>query len=389
MTATPIPRTLQMALTGVKNTSLLETPPSNRYPIQTYVMEYNERIVRDAIERELSRGGQIFVLHNRVSDIAKVAQTIHRLVPEVRVSVAHGQMSKEKLEQTMQAYVDHEFDCLVATTIIETGLDIPNANTLIILQADMLGLAQLYQIRGRVGRSDRIAYAYLMFQDSAMTPEAEKRLQAIKEFTELGSGFKIAMRDLSIRGAGDILGREQSGFIDSVGFDLYMQMLEEELAERQGNPIPKPIERKQSSIKVEKHIPDDYTSNPETKIMIHRKIGELTSAEEFLTLIDELTDQFGYVPSSLKEFMQKIMFDQFIVQLHVDQIQEASNVIRLRVDREFSEQLLADDVMKTLPTNSSIQPMYRLNRWMFEGPSNLEEWNLFLEPLTQQINQTN
>jgi transcription-repair coupling factor (superfamily II helicase) len=389
MTATPIPRTLQMALTGVKNTSLLETPPSNRYPIQTYVMEYNERIVRDAIERELSRGGQIFVLHNRVSDIAKVAQTIHRLVPEVRVSVAHGQMSKEKLEQTMQAYVDHEFDCLVATTIIETGLDIPNANTLIILQADMLGLAQLYQIRGRVGRSDRIAYAYLMFQDSAMTPEAEKRLQAIKEFTELGSGFKIAMRDLSIRGAGDILGREQSGFIDSVGFDLYMQMLEEELAERQGNPVPKPIERKQSSIKVEKHIPDDYTSNPETKIMIHRKIGELTSAEEFSTLIDELTDQFGYVPSSLKEFMQKIMFDQFIVQLHVDQIQEASNVIRLRVDRDFSEQLLADDVMKTLPTNSSIQPMYRLNRWMFEGPSNLEEWNLFLEPLTQQINQTN
>jgi len=168
-----------------------------------------------------------------------------------------------------------------------------------------------------------------------------------------------------------------------------MQMLEEELAERQGNSVPKPIERKQSSIKVEKHIPDDYTSNPETKIMIHRKIGELTSAEEFLTLIDELTDQFGYVPSSLKEFMQKIMFDQFIVQLHVDQIQEASNVIRLRVDRDFSEQLLADDVMKTLPTNSSIQPMYRLNRWMFEGPSNLEEWNLFLEPLTQQINQTN
>jgi transcription-repair coupling factor (superfamily II helicase) len=318
-----------------------------------------------------------------------VAQKIHRLIPEVRVSVAHGQMSKEKLEQTMQAYVDHEFDCLIATTIIETGLDIPNANTLIILQADTLGLAQLYQIRGRVGRSDRIAYAYLMFQDSAMTPEAEKRLQAIKEFTELGSGFKIAMRDLSIRGAGDILGREQSGFIDSVGFDLYMQMLEEELAERQGNPVPKPVERKQSSIKVEKHIPDDYTSNPETKIMIHRKIGELSSMADFAGLITELTDQFGYVPDSLKEFMQKIIFDQFVVQLHIDQIQEANEMIRMRVAREFSEQLLANDISSTLPKDSSIQPMYKMNRWMFEGPNNLAEWNLFLEPLTQQINQTN
>lgn len=389
MTATPIPRTLQMALTGVKNTSLLETPPANRYPVQTYVLEYNERIVRDAIERELSRGGQIFVLHNRVADIAMVAQNIKRLIPEVRVSIAHGQMSKEKLEQTMQAYVDHEFDCLIATTIIETGLDIPNANTLIILQADTLGLAQLYQIRGRVGRSDRIAYAYLMFQDSAMTPDAEKRLQAIKEFTELGSGFKIAMRDLSIRGAGDILGREQSGFIDSVGFDLYMQMLEEELAERQGNPVPKPVERKQSSIKVEKHIPDDYTNNPETKIMIHRKIGELSSTTEFAGLITELTDQFGYVPDSLKEFMQKIIFDQFVVQLHIDQIQEANETIRMRVDREFSEQLLADDITTTLPVGSLIQPIYKMNRWMFEGPNNLVEWNLFLEPLTQQINQTN
>jgi transcription-repair coupling factor (superfamily II helicase) len=389
MTATPIPRTLQMALTGVKHTSLLETPPANRYPVQTYVMEYNERIIRDAIERELSRGGQIFILHNRVSDITLMAQKIQRLVPEARVVYAHGQMSKEKLEKTMQAYVEHQYDCLIATTIIETGLDIPNANTLIILQADLLGLAQLYQIRGRVGRSDKIAYAYLMFQDSAMTPEAEKRLQAIKEFTELGSGFKIAMRDLSIRGAGDILGREQSGFIDSVGFDLYMQMLEEELAEQQGRPLSKPTERKQSSIKVQKHIPDEYTSNPETKIMIHRKIGELSSSEDYLKLLDELKDQFGYVPDSLKEFMQKILFDQFIVELHSDQIQEAGTSIRIRIDREFSEQLLAEDIMQSLPQDSPIQPMYRLNRWMFEGPSQLESWNHFLEPLTQKIKQGN
>jgi transcription-repair coupling factor (superfamily II helicase) len=228
-----------------------------------------------------------------------------------------------------------------------------------------------------------------MFQDSAMTPEAEKRLQAIKEFTELGSGFKIAMRDLSIRGAGDILGREQSGFIDSVGFDLYMQMLEEELAEQQGRPLAKPTERKQSSIKVQKHIPDEYTTNPETKIMIHRKIGDLQSSEDYQSLLSELEDQFGYVPDSLKEFMQKTLFDQFVVDLHSDQIQEAGNSIRIRIEREFSEQLLAEDIMQSLPQDSPIQPMYRLNRWMFEGPSQLELWNHFLEPLTQKIKQLN
>jgi transcription-repair coupling factor (superfamily II helicase) len=386
MTATPIPRTLQMALTGVKNTSLLETPPANRYPVQTYVMEYNERIIKDAMERELARGGQIFILHNRVSDIALIAQKIQQLVPEARVDFAHGQMSKDKLEKTMQSYVDHDYDCLIATTIIETGLDIPNANTLIILQADMLGLAQLYQIRGRVGRSNRIAYAYLMFHNTAMTPEAEKRLQAIKEFTELGSGFKIAMRDLSIRGAGDILGREQSGFIDSVGFDLYMQMLEEELAEQQGRPLAKPVERKQSSIKVQKHIPDEYTSNPETKIMIHRKIGELQTTKELQSLRQELKDQFGYVPDVLKNYMEKTLFDQFIVALRVDQIQENTNSILLRVDRAFSEGLLAEDILISLGESTLIQPMFRLNRWMFEGPTTLEDWNQFLEPLTHKLN---
>jgi transcription-repair coupling factor (superfamily II helicase) len=301
MTATPIPRTLQMALTGVKNTSLLETPPENRYPIQTYVLERNDAVIRDAIERELARNGQVFILHNRVSDIGIVGQKIKRLVPDARVDVAHGKMHKDELEQAMQAYVNHEFDVLVATTIIETGLDIPNANTLIILQADMLGLAQLYQIRGRVGRSDRIAYAYLMYQDSALTEEADKRLQAIKEFTELGSGFKIAMRDLSIRGAGDILGREQSGFIDAIGYDLYMQMLEEELAEQQGKAKDPLSEKKQSSVKVQKHIPDTYTSDPETKIRIHRQIGELTSLEELEELTTKLIDQFGYVPEELTD----------------------------------------------------------------------------------------
>jgi transcription-repair coupling factor (superfamily II helicase) len=392
MTATPIPRTLQMALTGVKNTSLLETPPENRYPIQTYVLERNDAVIRDAIERELARQGQVFILHNRVSDIEMVGQKIKRLVPDARVDVAHGQMHKDELEQAMQSYVNHEFDVLVATTIIETGLDIPNANTLIILQADMLGLAQLYQIRGRVGRSDRIAYAYLMYQDSALTDEADKRLQAIKEFTELGSGFKIAMRDLSIRGAGDILGREQSGFIDAIGYDLYMQMLEEEISEQQGK-VKDPIsEKKQSSIKVQKHIPDSYTSDPETKIRIHRQIGELTNLQEVETLTAMLVDQFGYVPDELNDFMHKTLFDQFVAMIHVDQITELTNSTKLRVEREFSEQLYAEDIVVSLPKDSPIQPMFRLNRWMFEmqpKPENhLELWNRFLEPLTKKLQES-
>jgi transcription-repair coupling factor (superfamily II helicase) len=296
------------------------------------------------------------------------------------------------LEQAMQAYVNHEFDVLVATTIIETGLDIPNANTLIILQADMLGLAQLYQIRGRVGRSDRIAYAYLMYQDSALTEEADKRLQAIKEFTELGSGFKIAMRDLSIRGAGDILGREQSGFIDAIGYDLYMQMLEEELAEQQGKAKDPLSEKKQSSLKVQKHIPDSYTSDPETKIRIHRQIGELTSLQELDELTTKLIDQFGYVPEELTEFMHKTLFDQYVNVLHVDQITELASSTKLRVEREFSEQLYAEDIMVALPSDSPVQPMYRLNRWMFEmqpKPQNhLFVWNSFLEPLSKKLQES-
>lgn len=392
MTATPIPRTLQMALTGVKNTSLLETPPENRYPIQTYVLERNDAVIRDAIERELARQGQVFILHNRVSDIEVVGQKIKRLVPDARVDVAHGKMHKDELEQAMQAYVNHEFDVLVATTIIETGLDIPNANTLIILQADMLGLAQLYQIRGRVGRSDRIAYAYLMYQDNALTEEADKRLQAIKEFTELGSGFKIAMRDLSIRGAGDILGREQSGFIDAIGYDLYMQMLEEELAEQQGKGKASVSEKKQSSVKVQKHIPDSYTSDPETKIRIHRQIGELTSLQVLEQVTTTLIDQFGYVPDELLDFMHKTLFDQFIAMLHVDQITELTSSTKLRVEREFSQQLFAEDIMVSLPKDSPIQPMFRLNRWMFEMkpiPNNhLAVWNEFLEPLTKKLQES-
>ena len=228
LTATPIPRTLHMSMVGVRDLSVIETPPANRFPVQTYVMEHNGALIREAIEREMARGGQVFYLHNRVDDMGKQIDLIQTLVPEARIARAHGKMTESELESVILAFLDGEYDVLVTTTIIETGIDIPNVNTLIVNNADRMGLSQLYQLRGRVGRSNRVAYAYFMYQrDKVLTEVAEQRLQAVKEFTELGSGFKIAMRDLSIRGAGNLLGAQQHGFIDSVGFDLYSQMLEE------------------------------------------------------------------------------------------------------------------------------------------------------------------
>src|SRR5699024_4531309 len=225
LTATPIPRTFHMSMLGVRDLSVLETPPENRFPIQTYVMDYNPILVREAIEREMGRNGQVFFLNNRVETIDKVARDLTMLVPDARIATAHGQMNEKELENVILSFLEGEFDVLVSTSIIETGVDIPNVNTLIVNNADWMGLSQLYQLRGRVGRSNRVAYAYFTYQrDRVLTEVAEQRLQAIKEFTELGSGFKIAMRDLSIRGTGNILGSQQHGFIDSVGFDLYSQM---------------------------------------------------------------------------------------------------------------------------------------------------------------------
>ncbi|WP_243014711.1 transcription-repair coupling factor, partial [Brevibacillus borstelensis] len=232
LTATPIPRTLHMSMLGVRDLSVIETPPENRFPVQTYVMEYSPALVREAIEREMARGGQVFFLYNQVQGIEQMAEQISMLVPDARIAVAHGQMNESELETVILDFLEGNYDVLVSTTIIETGVDIPNVNTLIIHNADKMGLSQLYQLRGRVGRSNRIAYAYFTYQrDKVLTEVAEKRLQAIKEFTELGSGFKIAMRDLSIRGAGNLLGAEQHGFINSVGFDLYSQMLKDAIDE--------------------------------------------------------------------------------------------------------------------------------------------------------------
>jgi transcription-repair coupling factor (superfamily II helicase) len=345
LSATPIPRTLQMAIMGVKSMSLLETPPLNRYPIQTYVMERNDSIIRDAIQREMARNGQAFYLYNRVDDINVVARKIERLVPEARVVYAHGKMNRVAMEEVIQAFLDGEYDVLVSTTIIETGIDIPNANTLIVHDSDRLGLSQLYQIRGRVGRSDRIAYAYLMYQkNKRLTEEAMKRLRVIKEFTELGSGFKIAIRDLSIRGAGDVLGTEQSGFMDSVGLDLFLEMLKEEV-EHQATPerdvVEEDIQETVSPLKlrVNKYIDSNYIKNDYVKMEMHRKISKITSKEDINILREEFKDRFGIPPKEIDLYMHEKLFEYLAQEKGLEKIRELKNNITFRLSKEASKNI--------------------------------------------------
>ncbi len=338
LSATPIPRTLQMAIMGVKSMSLLETPPENRYPIQTYVLERHDTIIRDAIQREMARNGQTFYLYNRVEDIEVITNRIQRLVPEARVNYAHGKMHRLQLEDVIEKFVDKEYDVLVSTTIIETGIDIPNANTLLIHDSDQLGLSQLYQLRGRVGRSDRIAYAYLMYdRRKQLKEEAVKRLKVIKEFTELGSGFKIALRDLSIRGAGDILGTEQSGFMDSIGLDLYLDMLREEIAEQQGE---KPVEAEVVSpikVRVNKFIDDNYVKNDYVKIEMHRKISSIISKHDIDTLIEEFTDRFGTPSNDIILYMYEKLFEYLSQMKGIEKIRETKNHVTFVMSKEASQ----------------------------------------------------
>jgi len=309
LTATPIPRTLHMSMLGVRDLSVIETPPENRFPVQTYVVEHSQTLVREAIERELARGGQVYYLYNRVQGIQEMAAQISMLVPDARVGVGHGQMSETELEKTILDFLDGEYDVLVSTSIIETGVDIPNVNTLIVHDADKMGLSQLYQLRGRVGRSNRIAYAYFTYQrDKVLTEVAEKRLQSIKEFTELGSGFKIAMRDLSIRGAGNLLGAEQHGFIASVGFDLYSQMLAEEIQKRKvsmlGEPsLPSKDWNTSIDLGIDAYLPSDYIYDSIQKIEIYKKVAVVSSIDESAELEDELLDRFGELPLAVSNLL--------------------------------------------------------------------------------------
>lgn len=304
LTATPIPRTLHMSLVGVRDTSLLETPPENRFPVQTYVLEEDPVLIREAIRRELGRGGQVFFVHNRVSDLDTIALWLKSLVPEARIICAHGQMREEELEQIMLDFIDGEYDMLVCTTIIESGLDIPNVNTLIVKDANNFGLAQLYQLRGRVGRANRLAYAYLTFRkDRVLNEVAEKRLSAIREFTELGSGYKVAMRDLEIRGAGNLLGAEQHGHIAAVGFDLYCRLLEEAVQEARGQKTEQPVETV-VELPVEAYIPEEYITDTNQKVELYRRIAALKKPEEVPDLEEELVDRFGDLPRQVQNLLK-------------------------------------------------------------------------------------
>ncbi len=303
LTATPIPRTLHMSLTGIRDMSVLEEPPSDRLPIQTYVMEYNPEFVKDAIHRELARGGQVYYLHNRVMNIVEAANKLQQLVPEANVAYAHGQMSEKELESVMMDFMDKEIDVLVCTTIIETGLDIPNVNTIIISDADRMGLSQLYQLRGRVGRSTRTGFAYLMYQrDKVLSEVSQKRLKTIKEFTEFGSGFRIAMRDLEIRGAGNLLGAEQHGHMDSVGYELYCKLLDEAVRELRGEKVTESFETLME-LTVNAFIPSDYIEIEEHKLDMYKKISAIASKEDYYNVQDELEDRYGEMPASVSNLL--------------------------------------------------------------------------------------
>jgi len=296
LSATPIPRTLHMSLVGLRDTSLLETPPKDRYPIQTYVLDEDPVLFRESIRRELGRGGQVFFVYNRVLDMERVVLWLRELVPEARIAMAHGQMKEDDLEQVMMDFLDGKYDVLVCTTIIENGLDIPNVNTLLVKEADMMGLAQLYQLKGRVGRSNRLAYAYFTFKkDKVLGESAEKRLTAIREFTELGSGFKIAMRDLEIRGAGNILGAEQHGHIAAVGFDLYCRLLDEAVREAKGENVTQ-VPETTLELPVEAYIPDTYIPDTNQKVEIYKRIAALAAPAALADFEDELVDRFGDPP---------------------------------------------------------------------------------------------
>jgi len=303
LTATPIPRTLHMSLAGIRNMSLLDEPPSERKPIQTYVMEYDEQFVKDAIYRELSRGGQVYYLHNRVSNISDMAKRVQNLVPEANVSYAHGQMAEKELESIMMDFVNGEINVLVCTTIIESGLDISNVNTMIIHDADHYGLSQLYQLRGRVGRGGRIAYCYLMYRkDKVLTEVAEKRLQTIRDFTEFGSGFKISMRDLEIRGAGNLLGESQHGHMNSVGYDMYCRLLGDEI-ERLKGVTPEEIFETYIDLELTAYLPADYIPNEEQRLEIYKKISLIRDKSDYLDVQDELLDRFGDLPKAVMSLM--------------------------------------------------------------------------------------
>lgn len=351
LTATPIPRTLHMSMLGIRDLSVIETPPTNRYPVQTYVLEKNDSVIRDAVLREMERGGQGYYLYNKVDTIVQKVSELQELIPEASIGYVHGRMSEVQLENTLLDFIEGQYDILVTTTIIETGVDIPNANTLFIENADHMGLSTLYQLRGRVGRSNRIAYAYLMYRpEKSISEVSEKRLEAIKGFTELGSGFKIAMRDLSIRGAGNLLGKSQSGFIDSVGFELYSQLLEEAIAKRNGNANANTRTKGNAELilQIDAYLPDTYISDQRHKIEIYKKIRQIDNRVNYEELQEELIDRFGEYTDVVAYLLEIGLVKSYLDKVFVQRVERKDNKITIQFEKVTQRLFLAQDYFKAL-----------------------------------------
>ena len=351
LTATPIPRTLHMSMLGIRDLSVIETPPTNRYPVQTYVLEKNDSVIRDAVLREMERGGQVYYLYNKVDTIDQKVSELQELIPEASIGYVHGRMSEIQLENTLLDFIEGQYDILVTTTIIETGVDIPNANTLFIENADHMGLSTLYQLRGRVGRSNRIAYAYLMYRpEKSISEVSEKRLEAIKGFTELGSGFKIAMRDLSIRGAGNLLGKSQSGFIDSVGFELYSQLLEEAIVKRNGNANTNTRTKGNAELilQIDAYLPDTYISDQRHKIEIYKKIRQIDNRVNYEELQEELMDRFGEYPDVVVYLLEIGLVKSYLDKVFVQRVERKDNKITIQFEKVTQRLFLAQDYFKAL-----------------------------------------
>ena len=387
LTATPIPRTLQMSLMGIRGLSQIETPPKNRQPVQTYVIEKNNVLIKQIIERELARDGQVFYLYNRTNQIANVAYNIELMIPGAKVAIGHGKMDKNELEDVMMRFVNREFNVLVCTTIIETGIDIPNANTIIVENADKFGLSQLYQIKGRVGRSDRGAYAYLLYNPAhVLNEEASKRLKAIKEFTELGSGYKIAMRDLAIRGSGDILGGTQSGFIDSIGFEMYMKILQDAINQKMGKKEAEEKEVRSVNVNVEGYIPHDYVSSDIEKLELYQRLDNTKTIKEIDHLKSEFIDYYGKLPKEVIALIEKRKLDILAASKIIDKLEEKKGKMEITFSKEYSKNVKGDQLFETV-NRLFTRPMFKQldNKIMIVLPKG-DQW---LERMNQLITVLN
>lgn len=389
LSATPIPRTLKMAMSGLKDLSVLDTAPSDRYPVQTYVVEKNDMLTKEAIYKELSRNGQIFYLFNNVKGIENEAAHISKLVPEARVCYAHGQMSKTELEKIIEDFIEYKYDILVCTTIIETGIDIPNVNTLIISDAQNYGLSQLYQLRGRVGRSNKIAYAYLTYTPGkTLSDTAVKRLKAIKEFTELGSGYKIAMRDLAIRGAGDLLGGEQAGFIDSVGIDLYTKLLEEAINELKGIKTEDEDDDRSSLLDVDTHIKTDYVTEESVRIEIHKLINTIDNKETLEKVKSELEDRFGKIDEDMLIYMYEEWFEKLANKLEINHVIQTKNQIEIQIPEKFSNKINGEKLfLKMYNINPKFKIRYQFKKIIISLPiiNQPKHYIYYITELLQEI----